>query len=100
MRCILNKIHTRTNYKNNFSNPMKNKFTRIGVAVAVAALPILANAQAIGTSTAETAVTGVIADLAVVFLAVITALLSVWAGLVGFRWGLSKFQRYVSGRKF
>jgi len=77
-----------------------NKIKYVVGGLVISALPLLAGAQAIGTSTAETAITGVIADLAVVFLAVITALLSVWAGLVGFRWGLSKFQRYVSGRKF
>jgi len=82
---------------------MKNIKTKIlgGIsAFALMVIPALSNAQSISTSTATTAITGVISDLAVVFLAVITSLLVVWAGLVGFRWGLSKFQRYVSGRKF
>lgn len=82
---------------------MKNFAQKAGLAIGaglVLAFPFLANAQAYSTSTAVTSVTGNISDVASIIGGVVGAILALMAALIGLGWGVRKFQRHVSGRKF
>lgn len=52
------------------------------------------------TSTAVTSVTGLITDVGTVIGGVVLAILGLLAALIGLRWGVSRFMRWVGGRKF
>jgi len=79
---------------------MKTKILGIVGGIGTALLPILSHAQAFSTSTASTAFGNVLSDVSVIMLTAITAILGLYAGLVGLGWGIRKFKAYVSGRKF
>lgn len=66
---------------------------------AVMVMPFIASAQ-MSTSTVITNVTSHITDVATILGGVIAAILGLLAALTGLGWGVRKFRRYVSGRKF
>lgn len=79
---------------------MIRKISSVVAALAVVVLPSLASAQEFSTSTAETTVTGLIADISVIIAAVVTSIVGLYAALIGLGWGKRKIQQHVTGRKF
>lgn len=69
--------------------------------VGILGLAEVASAQAYSTSTMQTQITTTLADIAVVFTAVIGVTLGTWVGLAGIRYALRKFGKYFGfGSKF
>jgi len=52
------------------------------------------------TASTTAALTDAYASIGVVILAVVTAVLAAWAGLVGLGFGKRKATKYVTGKKF
>jgi len=52
------------------------------------------------TTTAATAVTGLVSDVGSQLATVIPVILVLLAALIGLGWGVRKFMRHVSGKKF
>jgi len=83
---------------------MKNIFARISGVVTALALTVMASAvtyaSELSTSTAISAVNALKTDVGLTMGEVITGILGLLAALIGLGWGVRKFMRWVSGRKF
>jgi len=82
-----------------------NKAKKFGLGLGTLALayvvaPLASYAQEFSTSTAAETVTDTITDVSVIIAAVVGAIVGLLAALIGLGWGIRKFQRHVSGRKF
>jgi len=74
---------------------------RIGGAVTLLGYAVTAGAQtAFSTSTAGTTISSMITDVALIIGGVVGTILALYSALVGLGWGVRKFRRYVSGKKF
>jgi len=78
---------------------ISNKKVLGAVVVASALAPMLAFAD-YSTTTAVANILTVITDTGAVIGGVIVAILGLYTALTGLGWGLKKFRKYVSGRKF
>jgi len=77
----------------------KAKITVAASGIASLFLPMLAHAQ-YATSSAVTDVNNVIADVGSTIGGVVPTILVLLAALIGLGWGVRKFMRHVSGKKF
>lgn len=82
-----------------------NKFSKLAVKIAgltsaFMATVTLASAQAFGTSTAAGHVTQLSGDVALIIGAVIVSILGLLAALLGLGFGVNRFRKYVTGKKF
>jgi len=81
-----------------FKNFKKEKlFLAVAGALALASQ---VGAEAFSTSTAPTIVNSLISDVALIIGAVVGTILGLLAALMGLGWGVKKFRRYITGRKF
>jgi len=77
------------------------RFGGVSLAVLGVTLASAAHAQsAFGTTTAATSINDLTSAVAVIIGAVIGAILTLLAGLMGLGWGKRKVQGHITGRKF
>jgi len=79
---------------------LKSFLITSGMIAAFALLGVTsANAQAFGTSSVASLISGLVTDLGLIIAGIITVILGLWAALVGAGWGIGKFKKYIAGRK-
>jgi len=80
---------------------MKNKILKIGGgSLALSLLPMLAFADEMSTSTADSILANVYSGVSQSIVTNVTIILGIVAGLLALGWGYRKFKSKVSGRKF
>jgi len=71
-----------------------------GVVMTALTLAISSAHAQFSTTTAVTAVNTVVSDTGTIIGQVVVTILALMTALIGLGWGVRKFKRYVSGRKF
>jgi len=72
----------------------------VAITTMIGGLVSVASAQAYSTSTAASSVTTLVSDVSAVITQVVVVILALLAALLGLGWGVRKFKRYITGRKF
>lgn len=78
---------------------MRNKIIATVSGLGMAVMPFLAHAQ-YATTTASDSVNTLNADVGATIGATVPEILALLAALIGLGWGVRKFMKWVSGRKF